>query len=72
MLTPGSAPNSFPPQAFRAGSVGDKDYTPLVRIENAGNHIFNALIVAFDVNAKQISFLMANQTGIFLSLILSR
>jgi hypothetical protein len=60
MLTPGSPPNSFPPQAFRPGSVGDKDYTPLVRIENAGNHIYNAPIVAFDVNAKQISFCNGN------------
>jgi hypothetical protein len=60
MLTPGSAPNSFSPQAFRAGSIGDKDYTPLVRIENAGNHIYNAPIVAFDVNAKQISFCNGN------------
>jgi hypothetical protein len=54
------APNSFPPKAFRPGSVGDKDYTPLVRIENAGNHIYNAPIVAFDVNAKQVSFCNGN------------
>jgi hypothetical protein len=59
-LTPGNAPSSFPPQAFQPGSVGDKDYTPLVRIENAGNHIYNAPIVAFDVNAKQISFCNGN------------
>ena len=26
MLTPGSAPNPFPPKAFQPGSVGDKDY----------------------------------------------
>lgn len=55
MLTPGNAPNSFPPKALQPGSVGDKDYTPLARIENAGNHIYNAPAVAFDVNAKQLN-----------------
>ena len=60
MLTPGKPPNSFPPEAFQPGSVGDKDYTPLVRIENTGGHIYNAPIVAFDVNAKQISFCNGN------------
>ena len=55
MLTPGNAPNSFPPKALQPGSIGDKDYTPLVRIENAGNHIYNAPAVAFDVSAKQLN-----------------
>jgi hypothetical protein len=55
MLTPGNAPNSFPPKALQPGSIGDKDYTPLVRIEDAGNHIYNAPAVAFDVNAKQLN-----------------
>ena len=34
--TPGDAPNYFPPKKFQPGSVGDKDYSPLVKIENAG------------------------------------
>jgi hypothetical protein len=55
MLTPGTAPTSFPPKAFQPGSVGDKDYTPLVRIENAGNHIYNAPIIASDVTATQLN-----------------
>jgi hypothetical protein len=55
MLTPGNAPNSFPPKDLHPGSIGDKDYTPLVRIENAGNHIYNAPAVAFDVSAKQLN-----------------
>jgi hypothetical protein len=55
MLTPGTAPNSFPPKAFQPGSVGDQDYTPLVRIENAGNHIYNAPIIASDVTATQLN-----------------
>ena len=60
MLTPGNPPNSFPPKAIQPGSIGDKDYSPLVRIENAGNHIYNAPIIAFDVDAKQISFCNGN------------
>ncbi|MEP7294525.1 MAG: hypothetical protein ABI835_22240, partial [Chloroflexota bacterium] len=47
-ITPGDAPNAFPPSAFQPGSVGDADYTPLVKI---GNYIYNAPIVAFDVDA---------------------
>src|SRR6516165_10435572 len=29
--TPGDAPNFFPPKHFQPGSVGDKDYSPLVK-----------------------------------------
>jgi hypothetical protein len=31
---------------FTPGSVGDRNYSPLVRIENAGGHIYNAPIIA--------------------------
>jgi hypothetical protein len=55
-LTPGDAPNFFPPKAAQPGSVGDANYTPLVRIENAGNHIYNAPVVAFGIEANQINF----------------
>ena len=41
-LVPGEAPNLFPPRTYQPGSVGDRDYTPLVRIENAGGHVYNA------------------------------
>ena len=36
--------------------MGDKDYTPLVKIVNAGGHIYNAPIIAFNVDAAKISF----------------
>ena len=52
--TPGDAPNFFPPKAFQPGSVGDKYYSPLVKIINAGGHIYNAPIVAFDVPATKL------------------
>jgi hypothetical protein len=45
-LVAGAEPNPFPPVELRPGSVGDRDYSPLVRIENAGGHIYNAPIVA--------------------------
>jgi hypothetical protein len=54
----GDAP--FPPAEFQPGSVGDENYSPLVRIENAGNHVYNAPIVAFDVTAEQIAFCDGN------------
>lgn len=54
-LTPGS-PQAFPPKSFTPGSTGDKDYSPLVKIVNAGGHIYNAPIIAFNVDAAKISF----------------
>ena len=55
-IEPGSQASPFPPKTAEPGSVGDRDYSPLVRIQNAGNHIYNAPIVAFGVEASQISF----------------
>lgn len=55
-IVPGRAPNSFPPRVAQPGSVGDRDYSPLVRIENAGGHIYNAPVVAFGMEANRISF----------------
>jgi hypothetical protein len=45
-VVPGNEPHPFPPRVFRPGSVGDRYYSPLVRIDNAGGHIYNAPIVA--------------------------
>jgi hypothetical protein len=52
ILTPGS-PNAYPPAVARPGSVGDKDYSPLVNIAGI---IYDAPIVAFDVPAAAINF----------------
>jgi len=52
--TPGDAPNFFPPKQFQPGSVGDADYSPLVKITNAGGHIYNAPIIAFNVPASRL------------------
>lgn len=49
-VTPGDAPSPFPPKAVQPGSVGDANYSPLVKIHNAGGHIYNAPILAFNVD----------------------
>jgi hypothetical protein len=51
---PASAP--FPPASFQPGSVGDRDYSPLVRLLNAGGKVYNAPVIAFGVDASQINF----------------
>src|SRR5260370_19840931 len=53
-ITAGS-PSAFPPKLANPGSVGDKNYTPLVVIANAGNHVYNAPMVAFDVSAEELN-----------------
>ncbi len=46
-VVPGAAPNFFPPKTAQPGSVGDKDYSPYVRITNQPNTpIYNAPVVA--------------------------
>jgi hypothetical protein len=60
-ITPGADPaNPFPPSEFQPGAVGDQDYSPLALVENSGGHIYNAPIVAFGVDASQISFCEGN------------
>ena len=59
-VVPGDAPNYFPPKAAEPGSVGDQDYSPLVKIDNAGGAIYNAPVVAFNVEASQINFCNGN------------
>ena len=55
-ITPGPAGQEFPPVAFQPGAVGDTNYSPLVRVLNAGGVIYDAPIVAFNVNAGDITF----------------
>jgi len=54
-ITPGDAPNFFPPKQFQPTGIGDNDYSPLVKISNAGNHIYNAPIVAYNVSAEMLN-----------------
>jgi Sigma-70, region 4 len=55
-IVPGPAGAEFPPKSFAPGSIGDADYSPFVRIANAGNVIYNAPMVAFNVSAQEINF----------------
>jgi hypothetical protein len=50
-ITAGKAPNFFPPKIAQPGSVGDADYSPLVRLANGNGVIFNMPMVAFNVSA---------------------
>ena len=59
-VEPGEEPNAFPPTEAKPGAVGDKDYSPLVLIENAGSHIYNAPIIAYDVDTDDITFCDGN------------
>lgn len=46
VVRPTPGPSPFPPLEAKPGSVGDANYSPLVRILNAGGHIYNAPIIA--------------------------
>jgi hypothetical protein len=59
-LEAGEAPNFFPPKSARAGSVGDAHYSPLVRVANRGDIVFNAPVIAFDVGPERIAFCDGN------------
>ena len=56
MVVPGPSGAPFPPQKASPGSIGDANYNPLVRVLNAGGVVYNAPIVAFDVDASSINF----------------
>jgi hypothetical protein len=52
-VVPGPPSLPFPPAMAQPGSVGDNDYSPLIRIENAGGHIYNAPIIAMGEPTQQ-------------------
>jgi len=54
-ITPGEAPNYFPPTAFQPGAVGDADYSPLMKLVNAGGYVYNAPMVAYNVDAEALN-----------------
>ena len=59
-LKAGETPNFFPPSLARAGSVGDAHYSPLVRVANRKDIVFNAPMIAFNVGPEKISFCGGN------------
>ena len=60
IVVPGNAVDAglpaFPPLEAQPGSVGDELYSPLVKIVNAGGEIYNAPMLAFDVEAEDLDF----------------
>jgi hypothetical protein len=55
VVTAGPSSRPFPPLEAKAGSVGDASYSPLVRITNAGGHIYNAPIIAMGDNVQDFA-----------------
>lgn len=55
MVAPGEAPNFFPPAEFQPGSMGDENYSPLMLLENGGDFVYNAPVVAYDVAAEELN-----------------
>lgn len=55
-IVPGTGEDAFPPESATPGAIGDADYSPLVRITNAGGTIYNAPIVAFGTDAADLDF----------------
>lgn len=55
VLVPGDEPTPFPPKTFIPGQVGDREYSPYVRVPNAGGEVYNAPIVAGAVSAERLN-----------------
>jgi hypothetical protein len=55
-IVPGPEGQEFPPQSYAPGAVGDKNYSPYVVLTNAGGVIYDAPMIAFNVDASQINF----------------
>ncbi len=56
IVVPGPDDAPFPPAQAQPGSVGDEDYSPIIRITNGGGIIYNASVVAQGVTRDQINF----------------
>ncbi|MFZ2450981.1 MAG: hypothetical protein WAW36_10725 [Methylovulum miyakonense] len=59
-VVPGDAPNLFPPKEFKPGSIGQDNYSPLMKIDNVGGYIYNAPIVAKGTEEQLNAFCDAN------------
>ena len=55
-IVPGPSNQPFPPATAQPGSVGDRYYSPLVRLLNAGGVVYNAPMIAYGVDESQINF----------------
>jgi hypothetical protein len=55
-IVPGPEGAEFPPKSFKPGEIGDANYSPFVTITNGGGVVYNAPMIAYDVDASQINF----------------
>jgi hypothetical protein len=54
-VEPGTGTDAFPPRVAQPGSVGSRDYSPLVRVTNVGNTVYNAPLVADNVSEERLN-----------------
>ena len=55
-IVPGPKGAEFPPKSFAPGEIGDANYSPFVTITNGGGVVYNAPMIAYDVDASDINF----------------
>jgi hypothetical protein len=55
-VVPGDGDKPFPPKKAEPGSVGDRDYSPLVRVPNSGGTFYNAPAIAYDVPRERLKY----------------
>jgi hypothetical protein len=55
-ITPGAVDAPFPPETVMPGSIGDVNYTPLVKVTNSTKDVlFNAPMLAFNQTEEQLN-----------------
>jgi hypothetical protein len=57
-VVPGAGASVFPPKTATPGSVGDADYTPLVR---ANGVVYNAPVLAYNVSRAELARMTAGR-----------
>jgi hypothetical protein len=53
-LVPGDEPMPFPPKVTEPGAIGDKHYSPYIRVKNIGGSVWNAPIVSYGLSANEL------------------
>ena len=54
-VEPGTGADAFPPRVAEPGSRGSRNYSPLVRVPDLGNTVYNAPIVSGDVPPERLN-----------------
>lgn len=59
-VMPGTGASVFPPRVATPGSVGDADYTPLVRVNGV---VYNAPVLAYNVSRAELAAMTAGKVN---------